>query len=359
MWVVLALVLFQPPPNVDIIPWPVWQRNTLLFGLLLASYYLNVLVLVPRLLLAGQPGRYLLVSAALVLAISLGHRPTSIRLFGSAEGSRAPAGGLPPPPASGGVRWPLGRGGGRFDTILLLTHVLLLAAGAGRGLARQAQADAQTDAQARQELEQEKTTAELALLKAQINPHFFFNTLHNIYALTLLDGDRARQALHQLSRLMRYVLYDTESSLTRVAPELAFLRDYVDLMHLRLPVTTHLTLDLPEPPLYPDALLAPMLLLPFVENAFKHGVSTEQVGSIRIAVRQPLPRTLVLEVVNTHFTDRNPATAGAALEASNGIGLNNTRRRLQLLYPGQHLLQISDATPAAEYRVLLTLELAG
>ena len=208
----------------------------------------------------------------------------------------------------------------------------------------------QTDATLRAALEQAKTTSELSFLKAQINPHFFFNTLNNIYALTLIDVETAREALHRLSRMMRYVLYETQAGTTLLSKELAFLSDYIQLMQLRL--TDKVTVSLTAPDPLHDRPIAPMLLLPFVENAFKHGVSALHPSRIAINVQQQQNR-LLLDVCNTVFAEKAPS-----LEAGNGIGLTNTRRRLDLLYPGQYALQINEHTPAGEYHVHLTLNLS-
>jgi LytS/YehU family sensor histidine kinase len=209
----------------------------------------------------------------------------------------------------------------------------------------------QKDAQIRQNLEQQRVSSELSVLKAQINPHFFFNTLNNIYALTLLDGEQARTAIHRLSRMMRYVLYDTAGGFTLLSQEVAFVQDYITLMQLRLDDRVTVTFERPNP--LRDVPVASMLLLPFLENAFKHGVAATQASHIYIALRQPAPQTVELEVRNTRLL--LPSTD---LTGSNGIGLANTRRRLDLLYPGRFKLQVDDHTPTNEFLVHLTLHVA-
>ena len=206
----------------------------------------------------------------------------------------------------------------------------------------------QDEAQGRAELEQQRIGSELASLKAQINPHFFFNTLNNIYALTLLDGEQARVAIHRLSRMMRYVLYETAAGPTLLSQEVAFVQDYITLMQLRFTDRVMVAFAPPAPLL--DVPLAPMLLLPFVENAFKHGVAASHTSRIAVALCQPTPETLVLEVRNTRLSVPTTDLAG-----SNGIGLANTRRRLDLLYPGRYRLLVTERTPENEYLVELTL----
>jgi two-component system, LytTR family, sensor kinase len=199
-------------------------------------------------------------------------------------------------------------------------------------------------------MEQDKISSELSFLKAQINPHFFFNTLNNIYALTLINADTSRKAIHQLSRMMRYVLYDTQNSTTLLSQEIAFVKDYISLMQLRL--TDAVKIDFTSPASLKDVAIAPMIFLPFVENAFKHGVSAIQPSSITISVTQQNSK-IDLEVVNTVIKEQNNN-----LEAGSGIGLNNTRRRLDLLYPGKYSLLINEDTANNIYSVHLTLHLS-
>ena len=207
----------------------------------------------------------------------------------------------------------------------------------------------QKDKQSHQEMEQDKISSELSFLKAQINPHFFFNTLNNIYALTLINADTSRKAIHQLSRMMRYVLYDTQNTTTQLSQEIAFIKDYISLMQLRL--TDVVKIEFSSPAALKDVAIAPMLFLPFVENAFKHGVSATQQSLINIIVEQQ-ENTLILKVVNTVIKEQSNN-----LEEGSGIGLNNTRRRLDLLYPGRYSLDINENTAENIYSVHLMLNL--
>jgi LytS/YehU family sensor histidine kinase len=208
----------------------------------------------------------------------------------------------------------------------------------------------QKDRLINQELEQDRISSELSFLKAQINPHFFFNTLNNIYALTHIDAETSRKAIHQLSRMMRYVLYDTQNSTTQLSQEIAFIKDYISLMELRL--TDVVKIEFSSPASIKDLAVAPMIFLPFVENAFKHGVSATQPSYINISVEQR-DALLELRVVNTIIKEQSNN-----LEEASGIGLNNTRRRLDLLYPGKHILMIKEDAAENTYSVHLTLDLS-
>ena len=208
----------------------------------------------------------------------------------------------------------------------------------------------QKDNQERKELEKDKVTSELSFLKAQINPHFFFNTLNNIYALTTVDPKVAGEAIHQLSKMMRYLLYDTQHGDNTLSQEIAFVKNYISLMKLRLTDVVKINIDTPE--YLRDMPLAPMLFLPFVENAFKHGVSATRPSYIDINILQK-SKILDLTVKNSIMNDN-----GVSLDTNSGIGLVNTRRRLDLLYPGKYKLDTIESKADKEYTVHLVLDLS-
>jgi len=207
----------------------------------------------------------------------------------------------------------------------------------------------QLDARLKDELQKQQIASELAFLKAQINPHFFFNTLNNIYALSFSDVELSREALHKLSRMMRYLLYETVQNETSLLQELKFLKDHIELMKLRLQANNKVVYN--EPVLLHDFKIAPMLLLPFVENAFKHGISVTKPSEIVIEVHIK-QETLHFRVSNTLQEKTNSSLEGS------GIGLQNTKRRLNLLYPGKHRLLINKIASDAIYQVDLTLMLS-
>jgi two-component system LytT family sensor kinase len=339
----LALLIFQPMQGRVVLPVQYWVRQGALLALWISAFYVTTRVSVPRLLLRGRTGWFVVALAATVAVILLLGRVLDSTLhlsdlmhqaFHAVEQAERRAGpaALPRPR------------GNRFDLVGLLITLLVL----GIGTAITVVQHWQQEAHLRERLDQERTEAELSLLKAQINPHFFFNTLNNIYSLTLIDGERARAALHRLSRMMRYVLYDTASGHAQLSQEVAFIQDYINLMQLRLTDRVQVTFEHPEP--VREVLIAPMILLPFVENAFKHGVAATAPSRIYIGLRQPTAHQLEIEVRNTLF-----ATAGTDLAGSNGIGLTNTQRRLDLLYPGHYTLQVTPKTPDNEFEVKLKL----
>lgn len=324
------------------LPTQFWVRQVLNFGMWVGIFYLNAQLAVPRLLFRGRTGWFIIVLAGLVVATLLLNYliETSLNLPElMSEAFRAVSGHTPRRRPTAGL----------LDMGVLLVSMLVL----GVSTSVTAVLKWQKDAQVRRELEQQQTSAELSMLKAQINPHFFFNTLNNIYALTVVNGELARQAIHTLSRMMRYVLYETQATTTLLSKEVVFVQDYIELMQLRLTNKVQVTFERPTP-LLRDVPVAPMLLLPFVENAFKHGISALLPSQIHITLRQHAGK-LELEVRNTLFPEK---TAGQ--EEASGIGLTNTRRRLDLLYPQRYQLRVDEGSPAhPEFRVHLTLVVVG
>ena len=174
------------------------------------------------------------------------------------------------------------------------------------------------------ELERERAEAELSNLKSQLNPHFLFNTLNNIYSLIAFSPEKAQEAVHDLSRLLRYVLYESNQPLVPIEKDLDFLRNYIELMRIRLPRHVDLQTDIEAAT--PGVMIAPLLFISLVENAFKHGVSNSQPSFIQITIRQE-GDAVSCSIRNSYF----PKSAGD--KSGSGIGLSNLEKRLSLLYP--------------------------
>lgn len=190
----------------------------------------------------------------------------------------------------------------------------------------------------RRELEKSRAEAELQNLKSQLNPHFLFNTLNNIYSLIAFSPERAQEAVHDLSRLLRYVLYDSSQPFVPLGAEIGFLRDYIELMRIRLPRHVRLFVSLPEnPSLSP---VAPLLFISLVENAFKHGVSDEKPSYVTIDLREA-DGQLICKIKNSFF----PKSA-ASDRSGSGIGLKNLSKRLEMIYPGQYTLEYGQTGEA-------------
>ena len=197
------------------------------------------------------------------------------------------------------------------------------------------------------DIQHEKTVTELSLLKAQINPHFLFNTLNNIYSLSVRHSDDAPQAVMMLADMMRYVLTDAQRDLVPLDKDLAYISEYIRLQKLRL--TDRVTIDYTVTGDPTRHEIAPLMLIPFVENAFKYGISTHEPSTISV----------YLAIADSELTVlvTNPLLPQAhQMQQATGTGLANVRRRLELLYPGRHTL-IIDPDDHGTYRVSLHLKL--
>lgn len=172
---------------------------------------------------------------------------------------------------------------------------------------------------------------ELAFLSSQISPHFMFNTLNTMVAMARKKSEALESALISLSRLMRYMLYETNGKPINLADEVEYLKSYVDLQLIRFEEDVEVTIKLDGK--FENFMIEPMLLIPFIENAFKHGIGNIKDSIIEISIIvDENKRLLKMLVIN------NIAKTGTFSEKSSGIGLNNVKRRLELIYPGKHLL---------------------
>lgn len=183
------------------------------------------------------------------------------------------------------------------------------------------------------EVEREKLNTELYFLKAQINPHFLFNTLNNIYSLAVVKSDATAPAVMKLSSIMRYVISDTKQHWVPLEKEVKFIQDYIALQQVRLTDKVHIQLNIDGN--INDHQIAPLIFIPFVENAFKYGISTKEHSHIDISLQ--------MDATELNFTvDNRIVSIESTAEENTGIGLKNTRRRLEILYPGKHQLNISN-----------------
>jgi len=194
--------------------------------------------------------------------------------------------------------------------------------------------------------EREKSLAELSALKAQLNPHFLFNTLNSIYYLARKNSDSTPDIVLKLSDLMRFVLTETKAEFIPLEKEAECIQQYIDLQRLRLTEKTQISFDLEGE--ITGQQIAPLLLLPFVENAFKFGVSPRTPSAIAIF--------LSVNKVRLSFIVRNAKINSVAENESTGTGLKNVKQRLNLSYPGKHALKIqeTDDIYAIELKIILS-----
>ena len=195
--------------------------------------------------------------------------------------------------------------------------------------------------------EEEKVSTELSYLKAQINPHFLFNTLNSIYSMALEKSDNTATAVVKLSAMMRYVLSDADKDFVPLGQDINYITSYVELQRIRfdeaLPLTYNVTGDTI------GKKIAPLILIPFIENAFKHGINAEEQSAIKIDIA-------IKENELNLLVENNKVSFMGADEERTGVGIENVKSRLILLYPGKHELFITDSENT--FSVSLKLDLA-
>ncbi len=181
----------------------------------------------------------------------------------------------------------------------------------------------------RKELAKAKSEAELQNLKNQINPHFLLNTLNNIYALIEFDPPKAQQAVVDLSKMLRHLLYENNQTFVPLHQEATFMRNYIELMRIRLPDNVKLTTDFS----YSESgntFISPLIFISLIENAFKHGVSGDKPSFIDISLREYPGGKVEFISRNSYFPKSGSDKSGS------GIGLELVKKRLELLYPGNY-----------------------
>ncbi len=195
----------------------------------------------------------------------------------------------------------------------------------------------------RKELENEKLTAELTFLKAQINPHFLFNTLNNLYSLAFMNSPNTTEVIAKLSQMMRYMIYDSNHEKVLLSKEIEYIENYIDLEKLRLnnqiPIHFEVSGEVNQ------VKIVPLILITFLENAFKHGVSNNATDAYILVKLSVENQELIYTVENSKLTKNN--------HEKSGIGLQNVKRRLDLSYSNKHHLEVQDEEKS--YKIRLTL----
>ncbi len=309
-----------------------WPDYPALLAVILLSFgpggYLHNLWIIPRFLLRR---RYVSYSALLLLTVAL----TAVLSFYLTRAVNSLVPGLDYMGASKDVALPYHA----FPAVLVLA---MLAFG-------KFMADAVSNHQRLEWLEKGRLESELQSLRSQVNPHFLFNALNTIYGMARRTDQETADAVIKLSDILRHSLYDCEEAQISLEKETRFLQQYVHFAQLRLHERSRISLTIDAAP--DGHSLAPLLLLPFIENAFKHGLARHSYSSW-VEIR------LQLSGNKLHFRCRNSKDASgtrAGGDTGGGIGLKNVQRRLELLYPGLHRLRISDEDDI--YDVSLELEL--
>ncbi|PJJ80269.1 sensor histidine kinase [Mucilaginibacter auburnensis] len=283
-----------------------------LYGLInISLFYLNYLVLIPRFLNKKQYALY----AATVLVIIIGYGfakygvglifPNDVLMRSSHE--------------------PITFGSYFVSTLLSSSIFIFLS------VVLKFSIDWFLNERIQRDLENQRLTAELAFLKSQINPHFLFNSLNSIYSLAYQHSENTPGAILKLSEIMRYMLYESNDNKVALEKELQYLQNYIDLQKIRFGDKAFIDFKIQGE--VGDQRIVPLLLIAFIENAFKHGVANDAASAIKLLIN--------IEDSRLYFYIKNKKHANNR-DAAGGIGLGNVKRRLDLLYPGKYNLEIRD-----------------
>ncbi len=313
-----------------------FYTNTLTYGII---FYINYLLLIPRFYFNDKKAAYFLSAILLIALMYLLFSQIDAWVFEkiTRAADLAASSGTPGEKRMG-PRPP-------FRLIWTVNFLFMSVLVTGFSFGSRVLGKLDENEKLRKELEKEKLHSELAFLKNQVSPHFFFNTLNNIYALIGMDQDAAQQSVLNLSKLMRYLLYESENGKTTLLGEIGFMKNYIDLMKLRLSPRVKLHIAFPEE--FTDFEFPPLLFIPFIENAFKHSISFRGNSFIDIGM-EVKNGTIGFLCRNSIGESSQPGDGQHA-----GIGLDNVRKRLTLLFPGQHNLEIRE-TPG-EFLVNLSI----
>ena len=296
----------------------------------LIVFYLNYFILIPRYLFNERLREYLLLNLALIILMSGGLHLWQSFVFSNHNPVKPPK-NIPP--------------GWIFFVRDMFSMVLTIGLAAAIKMStRWGQIE-----NARREAERNRTEAELKNLRNQLNPHFLLNTLNNIYHLIAFDSDKAQMAVQELSKLLRHVLYDNQQTYVSLGKEMDFIRNYIELMRIRLSsnvkVETYINID-------PDnrTEIAPLIFISLIENAFKHGISPTEPSFIRIVFSETNGE-VKCEITNSYHPKAETDKSGS------GIGLEQVSKRLALIYPGRYKWERKISEDKKEYSSKLVISI--
>ena len=337
VWLFILLMPFISNNNTDQINWNHFYHQWISLFFLSIIYFSNNYFLVPRHLFQKKYINYFLLALAFVLVIvgietyiqtiihDILRRPPPLDLMGNRN--------LPPPVKPLPVEF--------FEEFII--GILIVAA----STAVKVIFKWLSEEKLRKDLEKEQLKTNLALLRHQISPHFFMNTLNNIHALVDIDTEDAKDAIVRLSTLMRYLLYDSSNSHIKLKKEIDFIQSFVSLMQIRYSDKVDIRINIPNE--IPNIEVPPMLFISFLENAFKHGVSYQANSYIYFTL------TIEQKQLNCIIKNSKHSIFEVQTDGYSGIGLDNIKKSLQLLYNEKYNLQIKDTK--TEFEVNLTIPL--
>mgnify|MGYP001217239667 CR=1 FL=1 len=313
------------------INWMAYTRHLAVPLSFMIVFYVNYFILVPRYLFQSQAKRYVVYNIIFLCAIGVLLHLWQSLTFDPSFAPKSKRPGMPP--------------GWLFFLRDMLSLVFTIGLSAAiRMSARWTQNEA-----ARKEAERNRAEAELKNLRNQLNPHFLLNTLNNIYALIAFDSDKAQQAVQELSKLLRYVLYDNQQTYVPLCKEVDFIRNYIELMRIRLSANVRVETKID---VRPDSRteIAPLIFISLIENAFKHGISPTEPSFIRIHFSES-PGEIHCEITNSYHPK------SVADKSGSGIGLEQVRKRLELTYPGHYDWQQGVSEDMKEYKSILIIKI--
>lgn len=292
-------------------------------------FYVNYLFLIPRYFLKHKYWHYFVWNIVMVLTLVVGrevmmHYYHSLDLLPVRPRRSGGMGGAPYFSSNSSRSFILFKS---YKWVQSMFHFLIAAV---ISLALRLSLSWHNSEMARKQAEVERHAAELMNLKNQISPHFLLNTLNNIYALTAFDANKAQEAIHDLSKLLRYLLYENQTEWVTLEKEVNFLRNYIALMGLRVGKNVDVKVDF-NIEHAGNTLVAPLLFISLVENAFKHGISNTQQCFIHVALNVTPAGNIIFDCRNTNV----PKTADD--KSGGGIGLQQVRQRLDLAYPNHYI----------------------
>jgi len=314
---VLALPFLIFGNDSDFNFWDKMLHHAVVVSSMLLVFYLNYFILIEKVLFKRHIGKFLLYNFLLIIIVG-----AAVHIWQVATS--------PMPPKLNELH---GKAPD-LDTFFLIRDILTLVVVAILSVTIKMTGKWYITEAERQEEQKERTEAELKNLRQQLNPHFLFNTLNNIYALIAISPESAQESMLQLSKLLRYVLYEDNGNYVQLERELNFIHNYVELMRIRLNSDVDMKMDIQVTET--SKTIAPLLFITLIENAFKHGISPTSPSFVDINIHQNTDKQLNCTIRNSYFPKDDSDQSGS------GIGLENLRRRLEILYPHEHILRTEN-----------------
>lgn len=300
-------------------------------------FYINYLYITPRFLFNNQTKQFLLINCGLIISMSIlihfFHEMYLDKLIHEFRQN------LPPPPHT----WRFfGKHFAIIRHLIIMSFVVSLSTAIRISLRWRATEERLIEA------ERQKADAELKNLKNQLNPHFLLNTLNNIYALITFNSEKAKEAVLELSKLLRHVLYDNQRVKVPLEKELNFINNYISLMRIRLPESVKINVKLNAGS--SNLEIAPLIFISLIENAFKHGISPTEESFISIHIEGYTDGKICCEISNSNFPK------SATDKSGSGIGLEQVYQRLELTYPNKYEWNKSISEDKKTYTSILTIQ---